>query len=100
MKIDHVVKDVVNLDDTKDWTAFVEVEGEIIFMERELHHINTDLTHLHLVDENDKPFILARLEGLFDHIQELEKHSLPYALQIRMQAIKSEISQALIRLQS
>jgi len=44
MKIDHVMKDVVNLDDVKDMTAFIDIEGEILFMEHELHYIKTDLT--------------------------------------------------------
>jgi hypothetical protein len=101
MKIDHVMKDVVNIDDTKDWTAFVETEGEILFMERELHHINSDLTHLHLVDESDKQFLLARLESLLDHVEDLQttKISLPYALQERIEALKKSISLSIARLQ-
>ncbi len=100
MKIDQVMKDVVNVDDTKDWTAFVEMEGEIIFMERELHHIHSDLTHLHLVDETDKQFLLARLEGLLDHVEDLHQQtSLPCALKERIQLLKKGISLAMSRLQ-
>lgn len=91
MKIDHVMKDVVNLEENKDWTAFAEFESEILFMENELRHIQFDLERLHLVSEKDKQFLLARLEGLSDHIQDLNKHSLPLLLQNRIQALKSDI---------
>lgn len=99
MKIDYVMKDVVNLEETKDWTAFVEMEGEVLFMERELHHINTDLTHLHLVEEDDKQFLLGRLEGLLDHVEDLHNDSLPNPLKTRMQALKDGIFFAISRLE-
>jgi hypothetical protein len=99
MKIDHVMKDVVNLEETKDWTAFVEVEGEILFMERELHHINSDLTHIHLVEESEKQFLLGRLEGLLDHAEDLDTPKLPSPLQIRMQALKAGILLAISRIE-
>jgi hypothetical protein len=99
MKIDHVMKDVVNLEETKDWTAFVELEGEVLFMERELHHINSDLTHLHLVEESDKQFLLGRLEGLLDHVTDLDNPTLPSPLQIRMQALKAGILLSISRLE-
>lgn len=99
MKIDHVMKDVVNLEETKDWSAFVEIEGEVLFMERELHHINTDLTHLHLIGESDKQFLLGRLEGLLDHADDLDKPCLPSPLQARMQALKVGIHLATSRLE-
>lgn len=91
MKIDHVMKDVVQLEETEDWTAFVEVEGEILFMERELHHINSDLIHFHLIEEEDKQFLLARLEGLLDHVADLDKRYLPNPLQTRIQAVESGV---------
>lgn len=100
MKIDHVMKDVVHLEETQDWTAFVEVEGEILFMERELHHINTDLSQLHLIiAESDKQFLLARLEGLLDHVNDLDECSLPQPLQMRVQAIKSGIQLSISHLE-
>jgi hypothetical protein len=95
MRIDHVMKDVVNLEETKDWSAFVEVEDETLFMERELHHINTDLTHLHLIAECDRQFLLTRLEGLLEHVEDLDKCALPNPLQVRMQTLKSRISSAI-----
>lgn len=93
MKIDHVMKDVVHIDDKRDLASFLEVEGEILFMEREFHHINEDLSHLSLGEESEKQFILARLEGLLDHVDELEKHrSLPQVLQQRVEGLKTKIS--------
>jgi hypothetical protein len=99
MKIDHVIKDVVHLDERKDWTSYLEIEGEIIFMERELHHINTDLSHLRTEEECEKQFILARLEGLLDHIADLNAHALPTALKQRLEALKSGIALSLSCLQ-
>jgi hypothetical protein len=99
MKIDHIMKDVVHVDEKKDWASFLEIEGEIIFMERELHHINTDLSHLRREDENERQFLFARLECLLDHAQELDEKSLPNALQQRIQALKAGISLAFSRLE-
>jgi hypothetical protein len=99
MKIDHVMKDVVHKDDNKDESLFLEIEGELIFMERELHHINTDLTIINLAHESEKQFILARLEGLLDHIEQLDEQELPIALQHQIQALKSDISHSLSHLQ-
>jgi hypothetical protein len=99
MKIDHVMKDVVNLEESKDWNTALEVEGELVFMERELHHINQDLTHIHLIDECDKQFLLARLEGLLDHAEELDQRSLPSPLQARMKGLKRGILASISRLE-
>lgn len=99
MKIDHVMKDVVNLEESKDWTIAVEVEGEIVFMERELHHINKDLIHMHLIEECDKQFLLGRLEGLLDHAEDLDKRSLPSPLQARMRTLKTGVLASISRLE-
>jgi hypothetical protein len=100
MKIDDELKGVVHLEEASDWTAFGEIEGEILFMERELHHIHTDLTHLHLIGESDKQFLLGRLEGLLDHIENLNKDFLQYPLKTkaRMQALKTGIFFSISRL--
>lgn len=91
MKIDHVMKDVVDLEVTKDWTAFSEFDGEMVFMEQELQHIQTDLTHVHLLDEADKQFLLARLEGLLEHATDLEDSMLSRMMQTRMKDLKAGI---------
>lgn len=90
-KIDHVIKDVVHIDETRDYTSFSEIEGEIIFMERELSHIEADLLHVDLEKEIDKQFILARLEGLLDHVEQLDEYSLPKELQQRIALLKDGI---------
>jgi hypothetical protein len=98
MKIDHVMKDTVYVEDVEDWSLFLEIEGEIIFMESELHQINIDLTQISFNQESEKHFIFARLEGLLDHVQEIDEHSLPLSLQQRVQALKTGISIAIFRL--
>lgn len=102
MKIDQVTKDVVHiepLNDRQDWALFLEVEGELVFMESELHDINKDLTYIHMLEESDKQFILGRLEGLLDHVQQMNEFSLPVALQKRVQVLKEGIFYSLARLQ-
>lgn len=99
MKIDHVTKEVVQVEERVDWTSFLEVEGELIFMERELHHINTDLAQIHLGDETDRQFIAARLEGLLDHVEQIDECSLPLALKQRVQSLKTGIAASLTILQ-
>lgn len=95
MKIDHVTKEVVQVEERVDGAAFREVEGELIFMERELEHINSDLSQLHLGDESDKQFIAARLEGLLDHAEQLDECSLPRSLKQRVLSLKKGIENSL-----
>lgn len=95
MKIDQVMKDVVDLEITKDWTAFSEVDGEMAFMEQELEHIQADLKHVHLIDEADRHFLLARLEGLLEHATDLDNPMLSRSIQLRMENLKSGIVTAI-----
>ena len=95
MKIDHVTKEVVRPEETIDLTSLQEIEGEIIFMERELAHIESDLSQIQLGDESDRQLVAARLEGLLDHAEELEDTMLPRFLKQRLRSIKSTISSAL-----
>lgn len=99
MKIDHIIKEVVHVEERVDWSAFLEIEGEIIFMERELHHINIDLSKIHLAEESDRQFLAARIEGLSDHVEELDTSHFPSALKHRVTALKEGIAAALERLQ-
>ncbi len=99
MKIDHIIKEVVHVEERVDWSTFLEIEGEIIFMERELHHINIDLAKIHLAEESDRQFLAARIEGLLDHVEELKAASFPSALKHRVTALKEGIAAALERLQ-
>jgi hypothetical protein len=98
MKIDYVIKDVVHIEEKKDWASFLEIEGEIIFMEREFEHIHTDLSHFQLEEESEKQFMRARLEGLLDHIEELDDYSLSRVLEKRVHILKSEVCLALSHL--
>lgn len=95
MKIDHVMKDVVDLEVTNDWSAFSEVDGEMVFMEQELQHIQTDLTHVHLLDESDKQFMLGRLEGLLEHATDFDDSLFSRMMQVRMKNLKIGIVAAI-----
>jgi hypothetical protein len=95
MKIDNVMKEVVPVDEPIDADTFNEIEGEIIFMERELDHINQDLSLIHLSDESDRQFIAGRLEGLLDHAEEMLDLFLPNVLKNRMDVLIEEIRRSL-----
>lgn len=99
MKIDHVIKEVVKVEEPVNWGSFKEVEGELIFMERELDQINSDLSKVDLDDESEKQFIAARLEGLLDHIEDMDENSLPLPLRQRVQYLKSGIATSLALIQ-
>lgn len=98
--IDHVMKDVVHKEETSDWFAFVETEGEIIFMERELHQINEDIAKLQRGDEAEVQMLCARLEGLLDHFEDLDQQEFPGPLQMKMDALKSGIMLSFEKLES
>lgn len=99
MKIDHITKEMVQTEERIDWSAFLEIEGEIIFMERELHQINIDLTRIESSSESDRQFLAARMEGLLDHAEELNSAAFPKALKHRVMVLKEGIAAALERLQ-
>ena len=67
-------------------------------MENELDHINIDLSHLNEESESDKQFILARLEGLLEHVNGFEENSWPIPLKQRVEALKLGIIFAFSRL--
>lgn len=93
MKIDNVVKDVVYLDeeDEDEWVSFSEFEGEIVFIEREFHHINEMLPNLHTSSKSDIHFIETRLEDLLDHAEQIEASYLPKALRRRVLKLIEQI---------
>jgi len=91
MKIDFVMKDAVHLDNTWDLSDFTEIEGEILFMEREFHNISQDFAKLQNEDEAEKQMSLARLEGLLNHMEDIDTSLLPAPLQSRIQTLKSKI---------
>lgn len=96
MRIDHVMKDVVKFEEAKDWTVVRDVEDEVIFMEREIFHIQQDLVQLHLMEEAGKQFLQGRLEGLLDHTEELGQSALPDKLRKRLNDLNSIIGESLL----
>lgn len=99
MKIDHVVKEVVHMEDIvdeyDDISIFSEDEGEIVFMEQEIRHIQALLPQMSASDESDIIFMEARLEGLLDHAEQVNLVNLRYPLQKRLLALKSQFAAAL-----
>lgn len=95
MKIDYVMKDVVYVEDIEDWTLFLEVEGEVVFMETEFDQINEDLSQMRFMEESDRQFILGRLEGLLDHLDHLSQNLLPISLKKRIHSLKERVSYSL-----
>ena len=102
MKIDHVMNDVVknppHFEEIEDLALWGEVEGEIIFMERELLSIHEELVEVYFLEKEEKQFLLSRLEGLLDHAEDIEKYAPPESLRERMNTIKSDIESTIHRL--
>ena len=82
----------------EDVTSFSEQEAEIVFMERELHHIQTILPKVDQNQKEDVQFITARLEGLLDHADELAQSDLPQMFRKRIVAINNSCSAVLNQL--
>lgn len=99
MKIDHVVKEVVQMEDVEeeaeDFSVFSEDEGEIVFMEREIRHIQALLPNMQASEESDIIFMEARLEGLLDHAEQVNIVNLRYSLHKRLTALKNQFEEAL-----
>ncbi len=95
MKIDLIVKDVVQIDHEDDLTSFSEQEAEIVFMERELHNVQTILPKIDKQQEEDVQFIAARLDSLLDHANELNQSDLPQMLRQRILTINNDCQVAL-----
>lgn len=71
MKIDSILKDVVTKEE-REIESQPELEGEILFMERELHHLNEQILRLDLNDEKEVNLLEIRLEGIKEHLDNLE----------------------------
>lgn len=73
-KIDHIMKDVSYKSvDQQEAAVYEEIDGELAFIERELGEIDAHIAEAHLMSEADKQFLLGRLEGILDHLHELER---------------------------
>lgn len=96
VKIEQVMKETVQVrkdeEEPSDWSLFVEIEGEILFLENELHEINKDLIYLESLSDIDKQFILVRAQGFLEHVQQFEEQPLPVPLKKRLQILKEEIN--------
>lgn len=71
MKIDFIVKDIVHQEGLQDPDLHVELEGEILFMEREIQQIQEALIHLNREDEKELEFIKLSLDSLKEHLENL-----------------------------
>ncbi len=100
MKIDSVMRDVVDLEETNDRSSYLEIEGEIIFMENELELILSDIRGLRLLGESDKQFLSSRLEGLSDHASEIIHPFLPTSFKERICTIQNQVASVLASTQS
>ena len=99
-KIDHVLQDVVHqVEEDQDWSAFVEDEGELLFMEKELHQMNQELVYVHLIQPDQKQYLVENLLGLSHHLESVYKDSLPLLLQERIEKLQEGIEYALERLE-
>lgn len=92
MKIDHVMKDLVDLeDDSGDWVTNLEMEWELVFMESELSNIEEHWIAGHFEKDEDKEFLVERLKGLSEHLMELSLQRLPFSLHSRIREVEAAI---------
>ncbi|WP_068467744.1 hypothetical protein [Candidatus Protochlamydia phocaeensis] len=91
MKIDSIVKEVVIPDEGHDLELLKEVDNELDFVEKELNSIYHLLPQLDREDEKNILFTMARLEGLYDHVNDFESISLSPNLKNRLNKIKDKI---------
>ena len=94
-KIDHVMKDVVYKQEREELTIFFEDEGELQFIKRELDEIDLALTNIRFLGGVDKEFLLARLEGISEHLTELEQTIIPLQGRMEIEMLKSRVNVAL-----
>jgi hypothetical protein len=89
-KIDSFAKDVIHVEDVHDPTHFLEMEGEIKFMEYEMSDIMASLPHLK--DENEKMFVQVRLKGILEHLQQFDRENLPKEMKLKFAEIEKNIA--------
>ena len=95
MKIDIVTKDISYMQVGRDAITFEEIEGDLLFIVRELDEIDNTLAKSHFIAESDRQFFLGRLEGILDHLEEIDHSTLPTQLRMRIEILKSRVDIAL-----
>lgn len=99
MKIDSILKDTVSMEsDSADLGDYSELDGEIIFMERELHHINELVANLDLKDDKEVDFMNMRLKGLEEHLDQFELDRVPKELKMKVDKLYNMIEACYFRL--
>lgn len=98
MRIDSIVKDTVQTEEKYDTESFPELEGEILFMERELHHINEIIPKMNLKDEKEVNYIEIRLEGLKEHMENLDFFNVPKQIKDKVDKLYNMVAVTAFRL--
>jgi hypothetical protein len=90
MKIDMVVQEIVQTDDFDDANTLLEVEGEILFMEREFQYLHQMRDSLSAYQIDEKETVQAGLESLLEHVEQFML-TLPKSLQVRVAKLQQSI---------
>lgn len=88
-RIDRITDNLVSLD-TGFVTGFVEEEGDLLFIQRELKEIEKMVCDKDHLDDQGKQFFIERLEGIADQLDELASLSLPHSLRRELDKLKTQ----------
>ncbi len=99
MKIDEVIEEEFSLEVLQSEFAVSEIDEEVDFMKRELYDIQADFARLNFDQGEEREFIKRRLEGLLDHIEQLQEKSLSKSLSKQAMTIKELVEYYLLELE-
>lgn len=80
MKIDALVQEIVQTEELNDAASNAEIEGEILFVQKEFQHLHQKVKQLSNNQAEEKEFLKKELKEFLDHIEQF-RFSLPKSLQ-------------------
>lgn len=86
-KIDNVVRESGQFEETPPSLDFSEQESDLVFMETELRHLNNVIRYIDRRDSKGIQFIWDHLKHLEDHLKELNALNLPDTLRRQSQGL-------------
>lgn len=92
-RIDRIMENGVSSFENGPLVGFAEEEGDLLFIKRELSEIENVLYNGDTISDREKKFLLERIEGILDHLEEISSTNLPMILKSQLELMKFQAMQ-------
>lgn len=97
-KIDSVIDTFFTgaFQEVVDNTVYIEIENEINFMEQEMSHIKQSIAAFDVNNQQEREFIMTRLNSAKEHLEQLDLARIPKDLRNRIEKLYEQIANSLV----